>query len=329
MKKNGKYYPLILFNLIFIGVIFFSSLSSSIRLNINKTNVSEYKQKYFSQGKIMPEKINYFILKKILIIASIKIFFGAAYIIWIFRLLKTNKINFASRLFLYAFSLSLFGIITGSYPNPLELLKNFTLDILFYKTFDIYVFFMLASFFFPMFFLNGSVCGWVCPFGVFQDLIYRINRNINEKPIAFQQFKMTFKISNYFRFFFFIVIISGIVIFNLDIIAAVNPFLIFNPILLWSGSAFFSALILISSLFIYRPFCFLFCPFGLASWFAERFSINKIRVNKNKCSSCGKCVDFCPSGTMESILTNQKTKPDCYLCGTCVENCPDKAISIS
>ncbi|MBN2301419.1 MAG: 4Fe-4S binding protein [Lentisphaerae bacterium] len=53
------------------------------------------------------------------------------------------------------------------------------------------------------------------------------------------------------------------------------------------------------------------------------------KVDTEKCTGCGLCVDVCPTEAI--TLTNDKAKVDaekCVDCGQCVEECPNNAISI-
>jgi ferredoxin len=52
------------------------------------------------------------------------------------------------------------------------------------------------------------------------------------------------------------------------------------------------------------------------------------KVDKEKCTGCGICVDACPQ---EAISLNDVARIDpekCTDCGTCVEECPNGALSV-
>jgi polyferredoxin len=112
----------------------------------------------------------------------------------------------------------------------------------------------------------------------------------------------------------------------LDIIEIVDPFKFYNPSVPGFWGIFFIVFLFALSLFIYRPWCHLFCPFGLIGWFAEKISVFKIAVNYDTCIACKTCAKACPSNVMDSILRRENVIPDCFSCATCINVCPTDSI---
>jgi len=85
------------------------------------------------------------------------------------------------------------------------------------------------------------------------------------------------------------------------------------------NSAFFTIFVILIaiSLFLYRPFCRLFCPLGTLLSLAAVKSLFKIRRTA-ACIMCGKCEQVCP--TAEAGADDEKM--ECYLCGRCTRVCP-------
>jgi len=176
---------------------------------------------------------------------------------------------------------------------------------------------------------NKFICSWGCQIGTLQDFIFRLNRDSKDRKGIFGQIKIPFIISNSIRIIFFAALTAVAFLWAIDIVEPVDPFKIFKPHVIGLAGGIFLGLVLVISLFVYRPWCHFFCPFGLVGWLAEKISIFKIKVDYNKCISCQACSKACPSTVMDAILKQNKIIPDCFSCGNCIEVCPVKAISFT
>ena len=76
-----------------------------------------------------------------------------------------------------------------------------------------------------------------------------------------------------------------------------------------------------------RAFCKYVCPITVFLKPMSYFSLLRIRCDKSKCISCGKCKRVCP---MEVDITDNSRKrtngTECILCLECVRSCPRKAL---
>jgi len=56
----------------------------------------------------------------------------------------------------------------------------------------------------------------------------------------------------------------------------------------------------------------------------------EIKVNLDKCTGCGTCVDVCPVGVFE--VKDGKSAPvkadECLVCRVCETECPENAIEV-
>jgi 2-oxoglutarate ferredoxin oxidoreductase subunit delta len=56
----------------------------------------------------------------------------------------------------------------------------------------------------------------------------------------------------------------------------------------------------------------------------------EVKVDKDKCTGCGTCVDTCPMGVFE--INDEKSVPvkpeECIVCRACEVQCPEEAIQI-
>lgn len=249
------------------------------------------------------------------------------FLIFAFKMLRRGAVTASMRKKLLAVAVLVFGVILGADPSPMGTIRDAI--VLWGKEHVIFPPRLVAFgvFTLSVILANKFICSWGCQFGALQDLIFRLNRNESYTSDIIRQWKLPFALTNSIRILFFGAFCYFALATGTDIISPIGPFKVFNPASFGITGAALVAMILIASLFIYRPWCHCFCPFGLASWLFEKISINKIRVNRNTCKSCGECAKACPSTAMEAILKGSKTLPDCFSCGCCQEVCPTKSIS--
>lgn len=76
-----------------------------------------------------------------------------------------------------------------------------------------------------------------------------------------------------------------------------------------------------------RAFCKYICPITVFMKPMSYFSLFRIKCDKSKCISCGRCKKVCP---MEVDVTdnsrNRKNGTDCILCFECTKVCPKSAL---
>ena len=258
---------------------------------------------------------------------SVKGALWVVFLLIVFILLKKGKIQASNRKWIYAAAVVIFGIVLGSDPSPMGTVKDAIVllgskGIIFPPRLIAFCVFLIM-----VVLANKFICSWGCQIGTLQDLIFRFNRDTKDKKGLFGQIKVPFIISNSIRIIFFLALITVAFLWAFDIVEPVDPFKIFKPQVVGLAGGIFLGVVLIAALFIYRPWCHFFCPFGLVGWLAEKISIFRIKVDYNKCISCQACSKACPSTVMDAILKQNKIIPDCFSCGNCIETCPAGAIS--
>ncbi len=55
---------------------------------------------------------------------------------------------------------------------------------------------------------------------------------------------------------------------------------------------------------------------------------DKLKINKNKCINCGKCIRLCPMKNIYIYKEKAKSNDRCTMCYRCVNECPQKAITL-
>ncbi|MFA5853338.1 MAG: 4Fe-4S binding protein [Spirochaetales bacterium] len=171
------------------------------------------------------------------------------------------------------------------------------------------------------------ICGWVCPFGTFQEWLGGLGRKLfGKKYNNFVPRKLD-KVLRYLRYLVFawvsyMTVISGKLIFQ-----DYDPYYaLFN---FWTGEvavAGFVALgaVIVLSLFVERPFCKYACPYGAVQGIFNLFRIFGIRRNAPTCISCKACSKACP---MNIDVSTSKVVRD-HQCISCLECTSDAACPI-
>jgi len=218
------------------------------------------------------------------------------------------------------------GFALGKSPNPMEsAVKVFKSMVGLYPSVADKVW---AFVFFAVLALVGSklICGWACPFGALQELVYHL-------PIlrTLKKRKVPFVVSNTIRGVLFVVMLlmlfgivggrKGFVIYHY-----INPFNLFNFDIetAWVGATIVVTLVV--SFGFYRPFCQFVCPFGLLSWLLERVSIFRVKIDRDRCIQCGACAGACPLDAAKDRVAGRMLPADCFSCARCLNVCPTDAI---
>ena len=191
--------------------------------------------------------------------------------------------------------------------------------------------------------LGRLVCGFLCPFGLVQDLIYKIPFPVKKKNLPGHRY---LKYLRYVIFLVFVILLTSLVhdvtgtgipwfcewICPSGTLLAGVPLLTLNPEFREAiGFQFFwkmgvMIIILLGSIVYYRPFCKYICPLGAVYGVFNPVSTYRLTVDESKCVNCGMCQKACGM----DIRTNETpNSPDCIRCLKCVSACPTKAIDSS
>ncbi len=74
--------------------------------------------------------------------------------------------------------------------------------------------------------------------------------------------------------------------------------------------------------FCYRGFCRFLCPLGAIYGFFNRFHVIGVRIDETRCNGCGSCVRGC------GMDVRRVGDHECIHCGKCMEVCAREAISL-
>lgn len=181
------------------------------------------------------------------------------------------------------------------------------------------------------------ICGWLCPFGLIQELVYKIKTPKLKKSRAT-------RILSYLKYVilvFFALIVpityalrdtplpafckyicpAGTLEGGLSLLAnKVNAsyFAMLGPIFTWKFLMMVS--ILTGCIFIFRLFCRFICPLGALYGLFNKISVFGVKVDNSKCVNCNLCVNHC------KMDIHHVGDQECISCGECIPVCPTGAI---
>ena len=172
----------------------------------------------------------------------------------------------------------------------------------------------VAKIFGPLIFGRGW-CGYACWTAMVLDFLpYKTPRNGRRKNLE--------KI-RYFTFILSLIFVSSLFLLGVGNLERIMfwSFLVGNILYYTVGIA------LAFGLKDNRAFCKYICPITVFLKPSSYFSLLRIKCNKDKCISCGKCRRVCP---MDVDVTDNSRKrrngTECILCMECVKNCPKDAL---
>ena len=187
--------------------------------------------------------------------------------------------------------------------------------------------------------LGRVVCGFLCPFGWFQELLHKIPA----KKFSTKQFH----ILTYLKY---VILVLFVIVLPMTVVNEVgmgDPFFCkylcpagileggiplsladtgirasLGWLFTWKSCILLGVVVL--SVFFYRPFCKWLCPLGAFYGLCNKVSVYRLEVDQSKCTSCGACSRVCQ---MDVDVFRTPNHAECIRCGDCVAACPHQAIT--
>lgn len=204
-----------------------------------------------------------------------------------------------------------------------------------------HVSFYLLGFFMVIGSLFGRfVCGFLCPFGLVQDLLHRI-------PFPFKRKNLP----GHRRLVFLKYIVLAVMVIALPLLAtdflgqgkpwfcqyvcpsgtllAGIPLTLANEPLRSALGFLFQWKVLLLVLFALgavayvRPFCKYVCPLGAVYGLFHPIAFYRFEVDEASCIHCGKCRNACP---VDLEVWKEPNSRECIRCGECLKACPTCAV---
>jgi ferredoxin-type protein NapH len=202
---------------------------------------------------------------------------------------------------------------------------------------DALIIFGVLGFLLTLGFLAGRfACGWICPFGLIQELLHKIPSPKITVPASWRDAK-------YAVLLIFVILLP--LILRTVPGAGGDPWFCKTvcpsgtltagiPLVLHDGGETYQTgflftwkmallvLILIWSVTSRRPFCRVLCPLGAIWGLTGKLSLFRMRVDST-CIECGKCRSVCP---VDIAIYKEPNSAECIRCGKCIDVCPVNAV---
>ncbi|GFI31850.1 putative electron transport protein YccM [Lachnospiraceae bacterium] len=187
--------------------------------------------------------------------------------------------------------------------------------------------------------MGRFVCGWLCPFGLIQDLLHKL---------PFWKKLETFRGDRLLRKLKYIILLIFVILMPMVLVDVLGqgapyfcklicpagtleggiPLVLLNQSmqnalgLLYAWKNLLLLVTILLSILIYRPFCKYICPLGAVYSVFNPISVFRYRVDQEACINCGVCAKVCK---MQVNPAKNANHPECIRCGVCRNSCPVKA----
>ncbi len=185
--------------------------------------------------------------------------------------------------------------------------------------------------------LGRTICGFLCPLGLIQELLHKIPTPKIKKSRATRAL-------SYLKYVILIVFVAIIPIYyglfhglqipafckyicpagtfegamgmlpkNLEWLSMLGP--------IFTRKFVIMVILGLACIFCYRAFCRFLCPLGAIYGMFNQLAVIGVKVDAGKCNNCGACVRFC------KMDVKQVGDHECIYCGQCIGHCNQSALS--
>jgi Fe-S-cluster-containing hydrogenase component 2 len=263
-------------------------------LFLNVQGVQRFPKPEFESGYVQPETLQPSARAELLAIMDVLVLVAALSLVTWLVIKKRSRIG----VFLTSLgSLAYFGFYREGCICSIGAIQNVTLA-LFNTSYAIPIT-ALAFFIIPLvftLFFGRTFCAGVCPFGAMQDLV------------AFSPQKLGTRLNAVLGLIPYLYL--GLTILYAAtgtdfIICRYDPFVGIFRFDATFGMFLFGGILLVSGIFIARPYCRFLCPYGVLLNWISRFSWKHITITPSNCIQCRLCEDSCPYDAIDAPVTGK------------------------
>lgn len=175
------------------------------------------------------------------------------------------------------------------------------------------------------------VCGWICPFGFLQDILYKIP----SPKLRLPRWARFGKYATLVLLAMLVPYITGVHWFSrlcpAGALEGAVPLKLLPPRgglppvgwFFWLKVGILVAFLL-WMVVTRRPFCRAACPLGAMYALLTPVSLYRMHVDKSKCTECGRCRRVCP---VDINIYENANSPECIRCLNCKKQCAEGAVT--
>ena len=188
--------------------------------------------------------------------------------------------------------------------------------------------------------LGRSICGWLCPLGLLQELLhkiptYKIRKSRWTRALSWLKYgililfaaaiplwvglRYDIPVPGFCKY----ICPAGTLEGAVGLLSNPNNTGLYGMLgSLFTGKFIIMLVIGLACVFCYRSFCRFLCPLGAIYGLFNRVCLVGVRVDESRCNGCGSCVRGC------HMDVRHVGDHECIHCAACMDSCAQKAISL-